>query len=114
MAVNYSFGQAFTKAEKEVFYKDYMQELNSNPGMSTEVKEDMVFCYLQELEKMDRRVYENMIDFEKRKWIEKVKSYCSHIDPVIDKTQPTKFSERTIEKLDSIYKEQEKARSLKK
>ena len=77
MAVNYSFGQAFTKAEKEVFYKDYMQELNAKKNWQTEEKEDCVYCFLQELNKMDRKVYDNMIDFEKRKMMEGIKSYCS-------------------------------------
>ncbi len=110
---NFVFGQAFTKAEKEVFYQDYMKELNKNTYLTIEEKENYCYCFLTELNKIDRKVYENMIDFEKKMMMVELKKRCN--SSVGYKTEAQKQKEQDdIAKLRQVLEEANKKRMSEK
>ena len=68
---NLLYSQTFSKEEKEVFYKEYMKEMG--PNIDLEQKEEYCYYFFRELYKIDRKEYDNMLDFEKRILLKKLK-----------------------------------------
>ena len=77
---NFLYSQTFTKEEKEVFYKDYMKELDMTcNNCSFDDKEEYCYYFFRELSKVDKKEYDNMLDFERKILLKKLKKTATEI-----------------------------------